>query len=802
MSNVLDEQVHKKICTNEGAGDKPEVPDVPEHHSNSKEESWTFSDDDDDATESDDDGDNITHPKLSIFSTDDQEEQDDEDKQEEDKEEISDQLVRTPSDYQTSDESEKQKDNDRVKNGEEDKEGDVTNVALERGDVDMTEADTTKDTEDAHVTLTAATPVVQQQSSSVSDLVSKFISPTMDEATETPATTTTIPPPFFLVTQSSQQTPTTTTTTYPSTTPPPIPNFASLFGFNQRVTALESDLSKLKQSNPFAEAISSIPGIVNEYLGSKMKEAVDVAIQLKSNKLREEAQAKNQEFLNSLDSNMQKLIKDQVKTQTSKIKSKVEKYVTESLGAEVLIRSTNQPQTSYGIASSLSELELKRILMDKMEENKSIDRSDVQKNLYNALVEAYNTDKDLLSSYGDVLIIPRTRDDKDKDEEPSAGSNRGTKRRRSGKEAESSKEPTRKESRTTSSSKGASRSQPTDLNETTHLEFITGDDDVIPAREVQDERQWHPPTSPTPDREWHLTKTVSDLPPQHWITDLAQAAGTQSSFDEFMATPIDFSAFMINRLKIDHLTQELLTGPTYDLIKGTCKSVAELDYHLEEVFKATNEQLDWNNPEGTPYPHNLSKPLPLIPNARGRLVIPFDHFINNDLEYLKGGSSSRKYTTSITKTKAADYGQVKWIEDRIPRTTWSVVPIDYDKHAYWGTYHWGPKRQRFYGYATNMETSKDVYSRHKIIAVISLKIMKFFGYSHLEEITVRRQDDVLYKFREGDFKRLRRQDIEDMLLLLVQGKLTNLSLDDRYALNVALRMYTRRIVIQERVEDL
>ncbi|GJX41419.1 hypothetical protein Tco_0256409 [Tanacetum coccineum] len=80
--------------------------------------------------------------------------------------------------------------------------------------------------------------------------------------------------------------------------------------------------------------------------------------------------------------------------------------------------------------------------------------------------------------------------------------------------------------------------------------------------------------------------------------------------------------------------------------------------------------------------------------------------------------------------------------------------------------------------------------------------MKFFGYSHLEEITVRRQDDVLYKFREGDFKRLRRQDIEDMLLLLVQGKLTNLSLDDRYALNVALRMYTRRIVIQERVEDL
>ncbi|GKA01367.1 hypothetical protein Tco_0674032 [Tanacetum coccineum] len=498
LSKVPDEQVHKKTGTDEGAGDKPEVPDVPEHHSNSEEESWTFSDgddddedddankdsdahddDDDDATESDDDGDNITHPKLSTFSTDDQEENNDEEEQEEDdedEEEISDQLVRTPSDYQTPDESEKQKDDDRVKDGEEDKEGDVTNVNLEGGDVDITEADTTKDTEDTHVTLTAATPVVQQQSSSVSDLVSKFISPTMDKgidsiltphtksttlvnvpisvATETLATTTTIPPPLFPVTQSSQQTPVTTTiTTNPSTTSLPIPNFASVFGFNQRVTALESDLSKFKQSNPFAKAILFIPGIVNEYLGSKMKEAVDMAIQLKSNKLREEAQAENQEFLNSLDSNMQKIIKDQVKTQTSKIKSKVEK-----------------------------------ILMDKMEENKSIDRSDVQKNIYNALVEAYNTDKDLLSSYGDVLIIPRTRDDKDKDEEPSAGSNRGTKRWKSGKETESSKEPTRKESRTTSSSKGASRSPPIDLNETTYLEFITGDDDVIPAREVHDER--------------------------------------------------------------------------------------------------------------------------------------------------------------------------------------------------------------------------------------------------------------------------------------------------------------------------
>nr|GFD08673.1 hypothetical protein [Tanacetum cinerariifolium] len=63
---------------------------------------------------------------------------------------------------------------------------------------------------------------------------------------------------------------------------------------------------------------------------------------------------------------------------------------------------------------------------------------------------------------------------------------------------------------------------------------------------------------------------------------------------------------------------------------GSCNSLIELEYHLEEVYKATTDQLDWVNPEGQQYPHNLLQPLPLIPNNRGRRVISFEHFINND----------------------------------------------------------------------------------------------------------------------------------------------------------------------------
>nr|GEW25885.1 hypothetical protein [Tanacetum cinerariifolium] len=76
------------------------------------------------------------------------------------------------------------------------------------------------------------------------------------------------------------------------------------------------------------------------------------------------------------------------------------------------------------------EYKLKKILIDKMEKDKSINRLDIQKNLYNALVELYHSEKDIITSYGDVVTLERGRDDQDKDEDPSAGSNQGSKRRR------------------------------------------------------------------------------------------------------------------------------------------------------------------------------------------------------------------------------------------------------------------------------------------------------------------------------------------------------------------------------------
>nr|GEX08476.1 retrovirus-related Pol polyprotein from transposon TNT 1-94 [Tanacetum cinerariifolium] len=398
-------------------------------------------------------------------------------------------------------------------------------------------------------------------------------------------------------------TPTPSPANVPSSSLKDLPNFGSLFRFDHRLKTLETNLLEFMQTNQFVEAISSIPSIVDKYIDHRMNEAVKVAVRLQSDRLQDEAQVENEDFLNKLDENIQKIIKEQVqeqvKVQVSKILPKIKKTVNEQLKAEVLTRSSNSSKTSHGVAANLSELELKKILIDKMESNKSIHRSDEQKNLYKALVNAYECNKLILDTYGDTVTLKRCRDDEDKDEEPSAGSNQGFKRRREGKEPESTRAPKENTSKTSGMSTEGSKSH---------------------------------------------HKTASESTP------------------------------------------------------------------AEELMHTT---------------HDLEEPVP------------------------------HEFET-------------------------------------------GRKHQQFYGFAVNRESARDVYSKCRIITVTELQIIEWHNYKHLDWIIVRRDDDKLYKFKECDFKRL---CIQDMLLLLVQGKLPNLTIDEHFAFNVSLRMFTRSIVIQQRVED-
>ncbi|GKA49532.1 hypothetical protein Tco_0742605 [Tanacetum coccineum] len=332
--------------------------------------------DDDERTESDNDGDDFVHFKLSTH--DDEARKDDKVNKEESNEESNEE-----SDEEVQGANTEEERMDKEATHEEDEANELyrdVNINLEGSDTVMIAASllnvqATQETEDTHVILTAPiNPEGQQQSSSVSSsFISNMLNPRPDtcidsiftlntEATslvDVPVTTiaepplvsaiTLPPPPTPLITH-LQQTPVSTPITIPSTSLQDHPNFGSLFRFDHRLKTLETDFFKFKQTNQFAEAVSSILGIVDAYLANKMHEAIKTVVQLQSERLRDEAQAENEDFLNKLDDNIKKIIKDQVKeqfkAQVSKILPKIEKTVNEQLEAEVMTRSSTESKTS------------------------------------------------------------------------------------------------------------------------------------------------------------------------------------------------------------------------------------------------------------------------------------------------------------------------------------------------------------------------------------------------------------------------------------------------------------------------
>ncbi|GJS81930.1 hypothetical protein Tco_0748471 [Tanacetum coccineum] len=390
--------------------------------------------------------------------------------------------------------------------------------------------------------------------------------------------------------------------------------------------------------------------------------------------------------------------------------------VQESLEDAVLAKESSQPQSLYKAAATLIEFDLKKILINKMDKSESYLAALEHRECYKGLIKSYDLDKTIFFTYGKVYSLKRSQKDKDKDEDPFAGSDRGLKKRKTSKDAELTKE--------------EPEFEVADLDMPQYQEVNPGKDDEEPKEKVASKHNWFTkPTKPQEltDPDWNVDKTLQQGQNQSWLMTLASSAEKPSkTFDELMITPIDFSVFIMNDLKINNLIQETLLGPAFRLLKGTRSNYAELEYDFEECYKALSEKLDWENSEGDDYPFDLTKPLPFVMNGNHQMV-PVDYLFNNDLKYLQGGISTMTYTTSLTKTKAVQY-DLLGIEDMI---------------------------------------------------------------------VVRQADNDLYRFKEGAFPRLCINDIEDMLLLVVQNRLKNISGNDVFDFAIALRMFTRSLIIQK-----
>nr|GEU36119.1 retrovirus-related Pol polyprotein from transposon TNT 1-94 [Tanacetum cinerariifolium] len=404
----------------EGTGSILGVPDVPTYESD-EEISWNSTDEEGDDDEGkdgniddDDDGDDGEEEDGDDDEEDDDGEEgnDDDDQEDEGDDDEDDEEKGEPRDEESFDPIPKTpEDTDDEGNGEENL---GLNVGREEGYNEEEEEDelyrdvninqgrgiqTTQEFEDSHVTLT----------------------PTPTSVAHLPMTAPTITPSTIATITTTQQAPLPPTIA-PSTLLQDLPNFGSLFGFDNRLRTLEANISEFMQTNQFA----------------------------RSGRLRDEAQKENDEFLKTVDKTMQKIIKEQVKEQF--------------------------------------KMELKKILIEKMEGNKSIHRSNEHQNLYKSLVKVYKSDKIILDTYRDIVTLKRRRnEDAYKDEEPSAGSDRWSKRHKEGNEPESASAPNEKatrsigkstqgsKSRQASASESATEEEPMQttfhMEEPSHLEF-------------------------------------------------------------------------------------------------------------------------------------------------------------------------------------------------------------------------------------------------------------------------------------------------------------------------------------------
>nr|GFA46707.1 hypothetical protein [Tanacetum cinerariifolium] len=195
-----------------------------------------------------------------------------------------------------------------------------------------------------------------QESSSMSSFVSSMLNLTCDVGVEFIFTAASSPI-VSLQTPTPIMTPSTIatiTTSSEAPIPPPtipsiilenLPTFNSAFRFEERLRSLETSFFEYRQTNPFADAVSTIPSIVQQFMTQQMTEAV----------------------------------REAVKEQVSRILPRIEESVNATLEAEVLTRSSHSSRTSYAIAANLSKMELKKILIEKMEGNNEDERIMIRK---------------------------------------------------------------------------------------------------------------------------------------------------------------------------------------------------------------------------------------------------------------------------------------------------------------------------------------------------------------------------------------------------------------------------------------
>ncbi|GJR19401.1 hypothetical protein Tco_0967928 [Tanacetum coccineum] len=260
----------------------------------------------------------------------------------------------------------------------------------------------------------------------------------------------------------------------------------------------------------------------------------------------------------------------------------------------------------------------------------------------------------------------------------------------------------------------------------------------------------------------------------------------------------DMTTFMdwyYKKQGISKLTQKDLEGPAYEIVKVFHPDVVHLQFQMEECHKLLTDQVD-----DAILRYNVNNPLPLGGDP-GHVTIQPNFFFNKDLEYLRYGCKLGRPALSISKMKAAYYPDVG-LEQMVSDQMWIEEECKYDVTAMYGISHWWFQRKWFY---IDQHTSKGdrraVRTHMRILSVVRIEVFPMYGYNYMKKIVLRRADLKEYVIAERDFKYMYPSDFEDLYLLNLQGHLNHLSPKDKRILTTAVNLWTRNLVIRQRVKD-
>ncbi|GKC09248.1 hypothetical protein Tco_1000858 [Tanacetum coccineum] len=212
------------------------------------------------------------------------------------------------------------------------------------------------------------------------------------------------------------------------------------------------------------------------------------------------------------------------------------------------------------------------------------------------------------------------------------------------------------------------------------------------------------------------------------------------------------------------------------------------------------QKVDWINLEGDQVRINVNRPLPLG-GPLGHVTIQLQFFFNKYLEYLRYGSKGSNLALSISKMKAASYLDFG-LKLLVPEKIWIDDVCTYDISSKYGISHWWFNRYKFYiDRHDSPSRRKDVRTHMRILNVVRIKAYSRYGYDYLSEIVLRRANFQEHTIAKKDFKNLYPSDFEDLNLLLLQGHLDHLPGSDKRVLSTAVKLWTRNLVIRQRVKD-